>query len=131
VTKFKTADLNYLGKLSMAVFKMLHLVHCEEKKDSNSDRETYIECNNLTLINFVLVWNGPTHEAELTTILLIIQVCMLIKGFHLTGIDNVVIRLRAAQQRNYGLILSRDKRFFSLPEHSNQPRNPPSFLFSW
>jgi len=131
VTKFKTADLNYLGKLSMAIFKMLHLVHCEEKKDSNSDRETYIECNNLTLINFVLVWNGPTHEAELTTILLIIQVCMLIKVFHLTGIDNVVIRLWAGQQRNYGLILGRGKTFFSLPEHSNQPGNPPSFLFSW
>lgn len=74
VTKFKTADLNYLGKLSVAIFRMLHLVHCEEKKDSNSDKETYIECNNLTLINFVLVWNGPTHEAELTTILLVIQV---------------------------------------------------------
>jgi hypothetical protein len=65
----------------------------------------------------VLVWNGPTHEAELTTILLIIQVCMLIKVFHLTGIDNVVIRLQAGQQGNYGLILSRGKRFFSLPEH--------------
>lgn len=95
MTKFKTADLNSLGKLSMAVFRMLHLVRCEEKKDSNSDRETYIECNNLTLINFVLIWNGPTHEAELTSILLIIQVCMLIKVFNLTGIDSIVIRLRA------------------------------------
>ena len=65
----------------MAVFRVLHLVHWEEKKDSNSDKETYVECNNLTLINFVLVWKGPTHEAELTTVLLVIQVYTLTKLF--------------------------------------------------
>jgi hypothetical protein len=68
----------------MAVFHILHLVHWEEKKDSNNDKETYIECNNLTLINFVLIWNGPTHEATLTTILLIIQVRICITTFYPT-----------------------------------------------
>lgn len=81
VTKFKISDLNCLGKLSMAVFRILHLVHWEEKKDSNNDKETYIECNNLTLINFVLIWNGPTHEATLTKILLIIQVLCSLLAF--------------------------------------------------
>lgn len=81
VTKFKISDLNCLGKLSMAVFRILHLVHWEEKKDGNNDKETYIECNNLTLINFVLIWNGPTHEATLTKILLIIQVLCSLLAF--------------------------------------------------
>jgi UDP-N-acetylglucosamine--dolichyl-phosphate N-acetylglucosaminephosphotransferase len=82
VTTFKISDLNCLGKLSMTVFRILHLVHWVEKKDGNNDKETYVECNNLTLINFVLIWNGATHEATLTTILLIIQVCICITTFY-------------------------------------------------
>ncbi|PSN48309.1 UDP-N-acetylglucosamine--dolichyl-phosphate N-acetylglucosaminephosphotransferase [Blattella germanica] len=74
VTKFKMSDLNVLGQLSMKIFRMLRLVQWEEKKD---EKEIHIECNNLTLINFVLVCIGPTHEAKLTSILLIIQVCCL------------------------------------------------------
>jgi len=68
----------------MTVLRVLHLVHWEEKKDSISDKETYVECNNLTLINFVLIRNGPTHEAVLTTILLVIQVCICITALYLT-----------------------------------------------
>jgi UDP-N-acetylglucosamine--dolichyl-phosphate N-acetylglucosaminephosphotransferase len=82
VTKFKMSDLNYLGKLSMAVLRVLHLVHWVEKKYSTNDKETYVECNNLTLINFVLIRNGPTHEATLTTILLSIQVCTYHTAFY-------------------------------------------------
>lgn len=82
VTTFRISDLNFLGKLSMAVFRILHLVNWVEKKDSTNDKETYVECNNLTLINFVLIWNGPTHEATLTTMLLIIQVCTCITTFY-------------------------------------------------
>lgn len=74
VTKFKLSDLNTLGKLCMQTFRALHLVRWKEEKDSKSDKEAYVECNNLTLINFVLIWNGPTHEAALTSILLMIQV---------------------------------------------------------
>jgi hypothetical protein len=66
----------------MAVFRMLRLVHWKEIKDRNSDKEMYIECNNLTLINFVLLLNGPTHEATLTTSLLIIQVRICITTFY-------------------------------------------------
>jgi UDP-N-acetylglucosamine--dolichyl-phosphate N-acetylglucosaminephosphotransferase len=82
VTKFKISDLNYLGKLSMSVFRVLHMVRWEEKKYSTNDNETYVECNNLTLINFVLIWNGPTHEETLTIILLTIQVCTCIAPFY-------------------------------------------------
>ncbi|KAJ4444375.1 UDP-N-acetylglucosamine--dolichyl-phosphate N-acetylglucosaminephosphotransferase [Periplaneta americana] len=80
VTKFKLSDLNTLGKLSMQTFRVLHLVRWKEE-DTKSDKETYVECNNLTLINFVLIWNGPTHEATLTSILLIIQVLCSILAF--------------------------------------------------
>ncbi|KDR24230.1 UDP-N-acetylglucosamine--dolichyl-phosphate N-acetylglucosaminephosphotransferase [Zootermopsis nevadensis] len=81
VTRFKMSDLNYLGKLSMTALKVLHLVHWEEKKYCTNDKETYVECNNLTLINFVLIRNGPTHEATLTTILLAIQVLCSVLAF--------------------------------------------------
>lgn len=80
------SDLNYLGKLSMTALKVLHLVHWEEKKYCTNDKETYVECNNLTLINFVLIRNGPTHEATLTTILLAIQVCMCSEAFYFLNV---------------------------------------------
>lgn len=34
----------------------------------------YTECNNMTLINFVIKLIGPTHERNLTLLLLLIQV---------------------------------------------------------
>lgn len=36
--------------------------------------DDFIECNNMTLINLVLKLLGPTHERNLTVIMLIIQV---------------------------------------------------------
>lgn len=36
--------------------------------------DDFIECNNMTLINLVLKILGPTHERNLTAIMLIIQV---------------------------------------------------------
>lgn len=79
-TKFKLSDLNLLGKLCLKIFQILHLIRWEEKKDDDM-KDSYIECNNLTLINFVLIWCGPTHEATLTTILLLIQVLCSLLAF--------------------------------------------------
>lgn len=36
--------------------------------------DEFIECNNMTLINLVLKILGPTHERNLTAIMLLIQV---------------------------------------------------------
>jgi UDP-N-acetylglucosamine--dolichyl-phosphate N-acetylglucosaminephosphotransferase len=38
------------------------------------DGETYVECNNLTLINLMLKFFGPMHERSLTILLIVIQV---------------------------------------------------------
>nr|CAD7262371.1 unnamed protein product [Timema shepardi] len=77
-TVFKVSDLNILGQLCMRVFKVLRLVHLKERTGENKE---YIECNNLTLINFVLLWRGPTHEETLVQILLIIQVLSSVLAF--------------------------------------------------
>lgn len=43
------------------------------RRGSEGDDE-FIECNNMTLINLVLKILGPTHERNLTAIMLLIQV---------------------------------------------------------
>ena len=45
----------------------------EVRRGQEGDDE-FIECNNMTLINLVLKLLGPTHERNLTVIMLIIQV---------------------------------------------------------
>lgn len=41
---------------------------------SLSEDEDVLKINNMTLINLVLSWSGPLHEARLATYLLVIQV---------------------------------------------------------
>ena len=38
------------------------------------DKKDLVRVNNLTIINFVLKWVGPTHEERLTTYMMAIQV---------------------------------------------------------
>lgn len=52
----------------MWVFRTFKVVQWRE------DSEGVVTCNNLTIINFVLITLGPLREPILTTILLIIQV---------------------------------------------------------
>lgn len=52
----------------MRVFRAFKVVNWKEDKDGT------ITCNNLTLINFVLIMLGPMREPTLTTVLLAIQV---------------------------------------------------------
>ncbi|MGH0182224.1 UNVERIFIED_CONTAM: hypothetical protein FKN15_008920 [Acipenser sinensis] len=47
--------------------------NCNLRRGLEEDGE-FMECNNLTLINFVLKLIGPTHERTLTVIMLLIQV---------------------------------------------------------
>lgn len=65
--KIVKQDLNVLGKLTVFVIKTFKVADYEEKED-------VIICNNLTIINFVLIHLGPTHERKLTVVLLCIQV---------------------------------------------------------
>lgn len=47
------------------------------RRGQDGDDE-FIECNNMTLINLVLKILGPTHERNLTAIMLLIQVMVLL-----------------------------------------------------
>ncbi|XP_063916550.1 UDP-N-acetylglucosamine--dolichyl-phosphate N-acetylglucosaminephosphotransferase [Zophobas morio] len=73
-TKFRYSDLNIIGKFIISLFKMFKLIQWQEKED-------YVITNNLTLINLVLYYLGPLHEASLTVILLCIQVFCSVLAF--------------------------------------------------
>ncbi|XP_011500392.1 PREDICTED: UDP-N-acetylglucosamine--dolichyl-phosphate N-acetylglucosaminephosphotransferase [Ceratosolen solmsi marchali] len=68
LTVFRKNDLNILGKLIMSIFKAFKIVQWQE------DSEGVVTCNNLTILNFVLILFGPLKESTLTKILLIIQI---------------------------------------------------------
>uniref|UniRef100_A0A674N3B3 UDP-N-acetylglucosamine--dolichyl-phosphate N-acetylglucosaminephosphotransferase n=1 Tax=Takifugu rubripes TaxID=31033 RepID=A0A674N3B3_TAKRU len=70
-SKFKRKDLSKLGELIMQVAELLKLLEVRRSQEGDDD---FIECNNMTLINLVLKFLGPTHERTLTVIMLIIQV---------------------------------------------------------
>ncbi|XP_041889985.1 UDP-N-acetylglucosamine--dolichyl-phosphate N-acetylglucosaminephosphotransferase isoform X1 [Corvus kubaryi] len=70
-SKFKTRSLSALGTNILKVVKILHVVDVRSGMDEDGE---YTECNNMTLINFVIKLIGPTHERNLTLLLLLIQV---------------------------------------------------------
>ena len=76
---FKESEVKQPGKLVLRAFECLRLIHlrrCEK------DGENYVECNNLTLINFALKLFGPMREQTLTVLLLVFQViCSLVAFF--------------------------------------------------
>ncbi|KYM81248.1 UDP-N-acetylglucosamine--dolichyl-phosphate N-acetylglucosaminephosphotransferase, partial [Atta colombica] len=74
-TVFYKSDLGTLGKLSMWIFRKCKLIKWEE------DSEGFVTCNNLTLINFILIKTGPLREPKLTSVLLIIQIISSILAF--------------------------------------------------
>ena len=69
--QFKPDQLGRGGGTLLKLLSMLRLVTMEtgvgEKKDE-------IRVNNLTLINFVILWAGPQREDRLTAIMMAIQV---------------------------------------------------------
>ncbi|XP_017665205.1 PREDICTED: UDP-N-acetylglucosamine--dolichyl-phosphate N-acetylglucosaminephosphotransferase [Lepidothrix coronata] len=70
-SKFKTKSLSALGSNILKVVKILHVVDVRSGMDEDGE---YTECNNMTLINFVIKLIGPTQERNLTLLLLLIQV---------------------------------------------------------
>jgi len=75
VTVFHSSDVNILGRLIMWIFKTFKLIKWQE------DRGSTVTCNNLTLINFILIKAGPLKEPTVTSILLIIQIICSIMAF--------------------------------------------------
>lgn len=67
-TQFRLEELNILGKFCVKVFKILRII------DWYEDKYGIITTNNFTLINFLLITLGPTHEKRLTSYLLGIQI---------------------------------------------------------
>ena len=70
-SRFKTSDLNPIGKLILTVFGLFRIADVQH--GVGEDRK-YTEVNNLTLINFVIMLLGPIHERTLTLIMMLIQV---------------------------------------------------------
>ncbi|NWS28010.1 GPT acetylglucosaminephosphotransferase, partial [Polioptila caerulea] len=70
-SKFKTKSLSAVGTNILKVVKILHIVDVRSGTDEDGE---YTECSNMTLINFVIKLIGPTHEQNLTLLLLLIQV---------------------------------------------------------
>ncbi|NXK78607.1 GPT acetylglucosaminephosphotransferase, partial [Amazona guildingii] len=70
-SKFKTKSLSAMGTNILKAVKILHIVDVRSGTDEDGE---YTECNNMTLINFVIKLIGPTHERSLTLLLLLIQV---------------------------------------------------------
>lgn len=58
----------FIGKFIAWIFRKLNIIKWQE------DDKGIITCNNLTLINYVLIRTGPMKEPTLTLILLLIQV---------------------------------------------------------
>ena len=86
---FYDKDLSQLSKLIFVIFRSLRFIRVTEtiedddhKTENNLDKKTQTkgskkiryESSNFTIINFYLVWMGPTREDNLTFSLLVIQV---------------------------------------------------------
>ena len=69
--RFKTSQMNSLGALAFHVFRILRIVDVKYEKGEDGE---YVEMSNLTLINLVLKFVGPTNEGKLTKIMLSLQV---------------------------------------------------------
>lgn len=82
-----TIDTNEIGTLGALMIRILRTLGLVRYKQIS---ETQFECNNLTIINFILYIFGPTNERHLTAILLIIQfACTLAAFFIRYGLSQV------------------------------------------
>ncbi len=70
--EFKKSDLKFLGWLMLRFFSLTKFIRYREFK--NNDDEIMISTTNFTIINTVLCWFGPLHEATLSGILMLIQI---------------------------------------------------------
>ncbi|KAF2905694.1 hypothetical protein ILUMI_00478 [Ignelater luminosus] len=73
-TSFRYSEMSILGKICVKLFRTLRLIQWHENKD-------YVLTNNFTLINLVLLYMGPLHEAKLTSYLIRFQIFCTILAF--------------------------------------------------
>jgi UDP-N-acetylglucosamine--dolichyl-phosphate N-acetylglucosaminephosphotransferase len=71
-------ELSKLGRLSLAVAQALRLVDVQP-----GSKPSTLRVSNFTLINVVLHWLGPMHEANVTKVLMLLQVACSAFGFFL------------------------------------------------
>lgn len=76
-SRFKSSEISWLGNF---IIKLLEFFRVLDVRRGVGEDGLYTECNNMTLINLILLVIGPTHEARLTTILIIFQVLTSILG---------------------------------------------------
>ncbi|CAF1262987.1 unnamed protein product [Adineta steineri] len=72
IVEFKKKDLKLLGWLMLRFFSITKFIRYREF--TNNDNEIMISTTNFTIINTVLCWCGPLHEATLSRILMLIQI---------------------------------------------------------
>lgn len=72
---FREEELSLIGKLMFFIFKTLRIIRWEKNKDGVT------EINNLTIINFFILFTGPVHEKRLNEYLLIFQVFCSVAAF--------------------------------------------------
>jgi UDP-N-acetylglucosamine--dolichyl-phosphate N-acetylglucosaminephosphotransferase len=70
-SRFKYSDLNILGALIIKIFRIFKIIDVRESVGEDGE---YMECNNLTLNNFLLKLFGSMHERRLCILMLLIQV---------------------------------------------------------
>ena len=85
LTCFEKQKLSTGGRLCLTVLAVTRLASIKQvdvKIDNDSDNTVeMVECNNLTLINFVLRLTGPMKENHLTSLLLLLQVIASLVAF--------------------------------------------------
>ena len=85
LTCFEKQKLSKVGRLCLTVLSVTRLASIKQvdvKIDNDSDNTVeMVECNNLTLINFVLRLTGPMKENHLTSLLLLLQVIASLVAF--------------------------------------------------
>jgi len=69
---FKQEELKPLGDIALKLLSLLRLANVRRYRDEMG--VDMVECNNLTIINFVLNICGPMHEETLTIVILAIQI---------------------------------------------------------
>jgi len=79
---FQASQMKFPGALVLKLFSSFNLVNVKYYKVENEEESVeMVECNNLTLINFVLKLTGPLNERNLTILLLVIQVLCSVLAF--------------------------------------------------
>lgn len=85
LTCFEKQKLSSPGKFCLrllAVSRLASIRQVDVKIDNDSDQTVeMVECNNLTLINFILRLTGPIKENHLTILLLLLQVISSLLAF--------------------------------------------------